>query len=379
MIYLDNNATTQPCPEVVEAMLPLLRDGYANPSSVHQFGQAAKHQIECARLQVAKLIGAHAREIVFTGGGTEAINLAIRGILATRSDKRHFLTTKVEHSAVLRVAEQLERDGYRVDYVGVDRDGQIDSAEWESKLSDDTALASIIHANNETGVISNMKPLVESAEQRGISVHVDAVQSAGKLPVDLSSLPVSLLSLSAHKFHGPKGVGALFVRRKTRLAPLILGGNQERLLRGGTENVAGIVGMGVAAQLAEQRRTSIEERVCELRNDLDRGICERIPFATVNAQDTPRICNTTNISFDGLGAEAILILLSEAGICASSGAACSSGSLEPSHVLQAMGIEEKLAHSAVRFSLSQYTTRDEIEAVLELLPKLLARLTALSR
>ncbi len=378
MIYFDNNATTQPLPEVVDAMLPLLREAYANPSSVHQFGQMVRHRLECAREQVAQLIGASPREIIFTSGGTESINLAIRGALRMHPQRRHVVTTAVEHSAVLRVMEELEAEGYTVDYVGVDREGRLDEAEWEARLTDQTALATLMHVNNETGVIFDVARLAALAAERRVPVHVDAAQSAGKLRIDVTSWPVQLASLAAHKFHGPKGVGALYVRRRTRLAPLIVGGGQERQLRGGTEHVAGIVGMGSAAQAAVRDAAEVACTVGGLRDALESEVLANVPKAHVNGRGAQRIYNTSNISFEGLEAEAILILLSEAGICASSGAACSSGSLEPSHVLKAMGIEERIAHGAIRFSLSRFNTQGEVDRVAAIIPNLLSRLTVLS-
>lgn len=386
VIYFDNNATTRPLPEVADAMDRCVRDEYANPSSVHRFGQATRHRVESAREQVAGLIGASPREIVFTSSGTEAINLSIRqagsvsrGAIGGRAGNRRFVTTTVEHSAGLRVAEQLEAEGYTVDYVGVDREGRLDLAEWGEKLTEDTALASLIHTNNETGVMLDVAGAVAIAAERGVPVHIDAVQAVGKLPVDVASLPVQFLSLSAHKFHGPKGAGALFVRRRTRLGSLIVGGAQERGLRAGTENVAGIVGMGVAAEAAVANMDEVAAQVGKNRDTLEQGILSSVPFARVHGGDAPRIHNTTNIGFKGLGAEAILILLSEAGICASSGSACSSGSLEPSHVLRAMGIEEEFAHGAIRFSLSRFNTPAEVAQVVAALPGLLAKLTKLNR
>ncbi len=376
MIYLDNNATTMPLPAVVDAMAASLRNDYANPSSVHQFGQSVRHSIECAREQVASLIGAKPREIVFTSGGTESINLAIRGALALRPDRRRIVTTSVEHSAVLRVVEQLEGEGYSVERVGVDSQGRLDEPHWSEALTEDTALATIIHANNETGVVFDVARFASVAETCGAIVHIDAVQSAGKVSIDVSSMAAAFVSLSAHKFHGPKGVGALYVRRRTRLAPLIVGGSQESLRRGGTEHVAGILGMGVAAE--SMRSEDPYAEVGRLRDSFEEAVLGAVSFAHVNGCDAPRICNTSNIGFEGISAEAILILLSEAGICASAGAACSSGSLEPSHVLKAMGIDERVAHGAIRFSLSRFTTRSELDQVVKLLPKLLARLTVLS-
>lgn len=377
MIYLDNNATTQPLPEVIEAMRACLHDAYANPSSVHRFGQAVRHEVECARGKVAQLIAASPKEIIFTSGGTESINLAIRGGLRIHPDRRHFVTTAVEHSAVLRVAEQLAAEGYIVDYVGVDHDGRLNEAEWAEKITEQTALVSLIHANNETGVMFDVPRLADVAAERGVPVHVDAVQSAGKVPIDVTSWPVQLVSIAGHKFHGPKGVGALYVRRRTRIEPLILGGSQERLLRGGTENVEGIVGMGVACDIAIRDQAATSEHVRGLRDSFEAGVRASISFAHVTGQGAERIYNTSNIAFEGLESEAILILLSEAGVCASAGAACSSGSLEPSHVLKAMGIEERIAHGAIRFSLSRFNTQEEIDQVVSILPGLLSRLTVL--
>jgi len=446
MIYLDNNATTRPLTEVVEAMHACLHDAYANPSSVHQFGQTVRHKVECAREKVAELLTASPKEIIFTSGGTESINLAIRGGLRIHPNRRRFVTTAVEHSAVLRVAEQLAAEGYAVDYIGVDQDGRLNEAEWAEKITDQTALVSFIHANNETGVMFDVPRLAAVPAAKGVPIHVDAVQSAGKVPIDVSSWPVQLISIAGHKFHGPKGVGALYVRRRTRIEPLILGGSQERLLRGGTENVEGIVGMGVASEIAIRDCAQTAEHVRQLRDAFESGVQARfcskipspgegwgegktpsplgegwgeghpasplakggqrgvrqrasnpahpspglspqeersfqaqpgIPFAHVVGGGTERIYNTSNIAFEGLESEAILILLSEAGICASAGAACSSGSLEPSHVLKAMGIDERIAHGAIRFSLSRFNTREEIDRVVSILPGLLSRLAVL--
>lgn len=376
-IYLDNNAGTRPLPEVVEAMRPYLDEEFANPSSLHQFGQSARHAVECARVQVAALIGATSKEIIFTSGGTESINMALRGALAANPAKRRLVTTTVEHPAVLRVAEQLASEGVEVDCVGVDREGRVDESAWAAKLTENTGLASILHANNETGVLWDVERLAAVAAAKGIPVHVDAVQSAGKVPIDVTRWAVQSVSLAGHKFHGPKGVGALYLRRRSRLGPLIVGGGQERQLRGGTENVAGIVGMGVAAEAARREMGQRMPEIAALRDALEAGILNEFPDARVNGGTVERIANTSNISFAGLEAEAILILLSEAGIAASSGAACSSGSLEPSHVLLAMGVEDRWSHGAVRFSLSRFNTRAEIDEVIALMPKLLGRLRAL--
>lgn len=377
-IYLDNNATTKPAPEVVAAMLPHLTDSYGNPSSLHAFGQSAQNAIENAREQVANLIHALPREVVFTSGGTESDNLAILGTLAAYPTKKHIVTTAVEHSAVINTAERLEKQGYRVTYVGVDQLGRLDLDAFAAALTDDTALASVMHANNETGVIFPIDQVAKIAADRGVPLHVDAVQSLGKLPIDIRALPISLMSISAHKIHGPKGVGALYVKRGTRLRSMTIGGHQERDIRPGTENVAGIVGFGAAAELARQEPPAVRERITALRDQLESGILDRFDYAHVNGDKAHRLHNTTNIGFESLEAEAILIALSEAGIAASSGAACSSGSLEPSHVLIAMKINERIAHGAVRFSLSRFTTQSEVDETLKLLPALLSRLAALS-
>ena len=379
MIYLDNNSTTQPLPEVQAAIAHTQRELYANPSSIHQFGQAVRHCVEIARTQVAALIGASPKEIVFTSGGTESINLAIRGALRTHPARQRIVTSAVEHSAVLRVVERLAQEGYDVQYVGVDREGRINLGEFESALTPDTALVSLLHANNETGVIWDVKHLAELAAKTGAIIHIDAVQSAAKIPIDVSQWPAHLVSLSAHKFHGPKGVGAIYVRRRTRIDPQIVGGSQESELRGGTENVEGIIGMGVAAEIAGKQCQEVAQMVGALRDALEKGILSIIPNTHVQGASAPRICNTANISFEGLQSEAVLMVLSEAGICASAGAACSSGSLEPSHVLKAMNLDEAVAHGAVRFSLSRFNTKAEIEEVVRQLPAILEPLRTLGR
>jgi cysteine desulfurase len=384
VIYLDNNATTRIDPEVLEAMLPWLSEQYANPSSVHHFGQQARHAVESAREQVAAALGVRARQIVFTGSGSEANNLAIRGVLAARPEKRHVVTTTVEHDSVLAPMQQLEREGYRVTRLGVDSLGHLDLAALEAALDDQTALVSVMHANNETGVMFRIEQIASVTSAKGIPLHVDAVQTTGKLrdalgrsPLSLADLPIDLLTASAHKFHGPKGVGVLYLRRGVRVRPQILGGHQERDLRAGTENVAGIVGAGRAIELAMKSLDADSARVGALRDRLEEGICSRIGIASVNGDRTARIFNTTNIGFEALQAEAILMLLSNHGVCASSGSACSSGSLEVSHVLSAMGIDRRIAHGAIRFSLSRFTTDAEIDRVLDLMPGIIERLQSL--
>jgi cysteine desulfurase len=378
-VYLDNNATTRPLDSVVEAMLPYVGPEYANPSSVHRFGQTVRHQVEGARDQVAALINADPKEIVFTSGGTESINLAVRGALAAHPAKRHLITTAVEHSAVHRLAAQLAREGYRVDEIAVDRDGRLDLAALEAAITDETALISVIHANNETGVISPAEQACEIAERKGVRVHLDAVQSAGKVPLDVKALPANLLSLSAHKLHGPKGAGALYARKRTRLTPLMSGGRQERDLRPGTENVPAIIGFGVAAQDAADFSSGQNDMIRELRDRLEARVQAAIPTAHVIGSGAERICNTSYVCFERLQSEALLMLLSERGICASAGAACSSGSLEPSHVLRAMGIDPDIAHGAIRLSLSRFTTDAEVEQTVEALVEVVGRLSVTAR
>lgn len=377
LIYLDNNATSQPLPPVVDAVRDALQSGYANPSSVHQFGQSARHAVECARGQIAALVGADPRDVVFTSGGTESINLAIRGLLAYRGEKCHVVTSTVEHSAVTRLVQQLRREGHTVDEVGVDCNGRLDLDQLAERVTNQTALVSLMWANNETGVLFDINQIARIVETRGATLHVDAVQAAGKIPINVADLPIHLLSISAHKFYGPKGTGALYVRKRTRIRPQIIGGRQERDLRGGTENAPAIIGMGVAAELAaDALANDTTLRIAALRDRLESGIVTAVPGAVINGAEAPRICNTTNIGFPSLAAEGMLILLSENGVCASSGSACSSGSLEPSHVLAAMNIPDELAHGSIRFSLSKLTTEAEIDRVIELVPQLVKRLSS---
>jgi cysteine desulfurase len=374
--YLDNNATTRPLESVVAAMEPYLRTEYANPSSLHPPGQRVRYAVECARSQVAGLIGATPGEIVLTGGGTESINLAIRGALGVGQGSQHLITSAVEHSAVHRLADQLAREGHRVDRISVDREGRLDYDELEERATVDTALISIMHANNETGVLFDVRRVCDIAARYGACVHVDAVQSVGKVPVDVDELPVHLLSFSAHKMHGPKGAGALYLRRRTRIEPLLEGGTQEHGLWPGTENVPALIGFGVAAEEAARLPA---ERACAIRQLRDRfeaRVRSAIPIARVIGVGADRVCNTSNITFERLAADAILILLAERGVYASAGAACSSGSLEPSHVLRAMGIEPELAHGAIRFSLSRLTSADEIDAAVDALSDVIPRVRA---
>jgi len=376
-IYFDNNATTMTDPRVREVMLPYLGPQYANPSSVHRLGQEARHAVETAREQIADALGAKPQEIIFTGSGTEANNLAIRGLLQRRPEKKHMVTSAVEHESVTNPATQLEHEGYRITRVGVDNQGLLDPAEFEAALSDKTALACIMHANNETGVVGPIEKLSDIADDKGVPLHVDAVQTAGKLPIDLGKLPVQMLTISAHKLHGPKGVGVLYVAQGCKLKPQLIGGHQERQLRPGTENVPGIVGMGLALQLAVENLENENARVAAMRNRFEAGVLERINIAQVIGSTSARTPNTTNIGFEALQAEAVLMLMSNHGLCASSGSACSSGSLEPSHVMAAMKVDQKIAHGAIRFSLSRFTTDDEIDRALEIIPKVIKRLQKL--
>lgn len=379
VVYLDNNATTQPAPEVVGAMLPYLGELYGNPSSVHRLGQRSRQAIDEARAKIAALVGCADSELLFTGGGTESINTAIRAILTTRSPRKRIVTTTVEHSATRELCQQLSREGIQIVEVPVDIDGQIDRDRFIDSVSDENvALATMMYANNETGVIFPVDWASEICQTHKVPFHCDATQAIGKLPVDFTDDGFDAASFASHKFHGPKGVGALFIRKGLRFRPMLIGGPQERGRRGGTENVAGIVGMGRAAELA---RVALPQmlQVGLMRDRLQREILARVGDAHVigATHDTkPRLPNTTNIGFARLEAEAILMLLSEKGVCASAGAACSSGSLEPSHVLRAMGIPEAIAHGAVRFSLSRYTTDAELDRCLEVLPPVIQRLRA---
>jgi cysteine desulfurase len=379
MIYLDNNATTMVDPQVRDAMWPFLTERYANPSSTHRFGQSVRQAVEQARVQVATLVGCDPRALIFTSGGTESDNAALMGLLAVRAPRKLIVTSTIEHSAVRESVAALTKLGFAAERVGVNQSGNLHMEALETLLAGratEIALVSIMWANNETGVILDVRAAGDLCRHYGVPLHVDAVQAVGKFALQVREWPVDLLSLSAHKFHGPKGIGALYVRRGVRWQPWVRGGPQERDRRGGTENVAGIVGMGAAAELAGRFLAdgATERRVAALRDRLESGILERIPDAHVIGGNGRRVANTTNIAFTGLEAEAILLLLSERDICASAGAACSSGSLEPSPVLRAMGVEDRIGHGAVRWSLSRFTTEAEIDTVLEILPGIIARL-----
>ena len=380
-VYLDNSATTAVAPEVVSAMLPYFSEEMGNAQSVHSFGQRAKSSLERARRQVAALINAAPTEIVFVSGGTEADNFAIRGIAAAHGQKgRHIITTKIEHPAVLATCEALERDGFRVTYLPVSSQGRVGLDDVRDAISDETILISIMHANNETGVIQPIEEIasvVAEARANGhtrLHFHTDAVQSAGKIPVDVKLLGVDLLSLSAHKLHGPKGTGALFVRKGTRLVKLLHGGHHERDRRGGTENVPAIVGFGRAAELARAEFDERASRMRELRDYLERQIATQVRDVRVNGDVARRVPNISNLSFQGMDGESLLIALDLKGVAVSTGSACASGSLEPSHVLTAMGLAREEVRASLRLSLSAYTTREEIAHTVAALEEIVSRL-----
>ncbi|NJR49239.1 MAG: cysteine desulfurase NifS [Leptolyngbyaceae cyanobacterium CSU_1_3] len=376
VIYLDNNATTQVDPDVLEAMLPYLTEYYGNPSSMHNFGGRVGKALKYARLQVADLLGAEESEIIFTSCGTEGNNTAIRAALAAQPDRKHLITTQVEHACVLNLFKQLEKQGYTVTYLSVDRKGQLDLMELEAAITGNTALVSMMYANNETGTVFPIEQAGAIVKEYGATFHVDAVQVVGKLPLNLKTSTIDLMTLSGHKLHAPKGVGALYVRRGFRFRPLLIGGHQERGRRAGTENVAGIVGLGKAAELAQVHLADVAQEK-KLRDRLEKGLLA-IPNTEINGDRKYRLPNTTNIGFKYIEGEAILLSLDQYGICASSGSACTSGSLEPSHVLRAMGLPYTTLHGSIRFSLSRYTTDAEVDRVLDVMPGIVDRLRALS-
>ncbi|MBQ9452769.1 MAG: cysteine desulfurase NifS [Desulfovibrio sp.] len=377
-IYLDNNATTAIAPEVREAMLPYLGDLYGNPSSMHTFGGQISEAVENAREQLASLLGADPDEIIFTACGSESDNTAVWSALQTQPEKRRLVTTRVEHPAILNVMQHWERQGYHVTYLGVDNKGRLNLDEYAQALTPDTALVSIMFANNETGNIHPIQRMAEMAKEKGVLFHTDAVQAVGKASIDLKKMPVDMLSLSGHKLHTPKGIGAMYVRRGVRFRPLIRGGHQERGRRAGTENVPYIVGLGVAAQLAAAHFEEELFNVAKLRNALEQGIVKNIPDSIINGDVDNRLPNTTNISFKNVEGEAILLMLDRLGICASSGSACSSGSLEPSHVLRAMGVPFNYAHGSIRLSLSRYTTQEEVDFTVQHFPEVINTLRMIS-
>lgn len=378
-IYFDNNATTKVSPEVLEAMMPFFSDLYGNPSSLHTFGGQVAKYIDTARQQVADLLGAsRPSEIIFTSCGTEGNNTAIRSALKIAPKKKHIITTKVEHPAVLNLCKTLEKEGYETTYLSVNREGNLNLDEFRSAIKDNTAVVSVMWANNETGVIFPVKKIADICAEKKIPFHVDAVQAPGKVDIDLSKIPITYLTISGHKLHAPKGVGALFIRRGTTFHPLLIGGSHEQNRRAGTHNVASIVALGKASEIAKKDIKIEREKVFALRNRLEENILKKIPRSFVNGGREERLPNTTNISFESIEGEAILLMLNEFGICASSGSACSSGSLEPSHVLMAMGVPFTRAHGSVRLSLGKYNTEKEVDFVVEKLQEIVAKLRALS-
>ncbi len=378
-IYLDNNATTAVHAEVVDAMLPFFTEQFGNPSSMHRFGDQVGRSIRQARRQVQSILGAeHDSEIVFTSCGSESDSTAILSALTAYPDRKEIITTAVEHPAVLSLCDYLEKQGYTIHRLSVDSKGRLDRGEYESVLSDRVAIVSVMWANNETGTIFPVKKMAEMASAAGVLFHTDAVQAVGKIAIDLKETKIDMLSLSGHKLHAPKGVGVLYVRRGTRFRPLLRGGHQERGRRAGTENAASIVGLGLACRIAERRIDEENTRVKSLRDRLEAGILAVVPSAFVMGDTQMRLPNTSNIAFEFIEGEAILLLLNAAGIAASSGSACTSGSLEPSHVMRAMSIPYTAAHGTIRFSLSCDNTQEEIDRVIRAVPPIVAQLRSMS-
>lgn len=381
LIYLDNNATTKVAPEVLEAMLPYFKEEYANPSSVYEFAKRSNHAVREARGVLKDFYNAKdEKEIIFTSCGSESANTAIRGVLNMNKNKRHIITTKVEHPCVLNLYRSLEKEGYKVDYISVNSNGELDLAQLEEAINEDTALVSVMYANNETGVVFPIKKISEIIKSKNSQTkfYVDAVQVTGKLPIDVQDLGVDMMGISGHKFHAPKGIGALYVNSKTLITPLIIGGHQERGKRAGTENVPYIVGMAKAAELAMDSLKYEATEIKRLRDKLEQNIVKNVFNARLNAGIINRVPNTTNIGFEYIEGELILLHLSDLGICASSGSACTSGSLEPSHVLRAMNVPFTAVHGSIRFSLSRFTTEKEIDYVCEQMPAIIEKLVRIS-
>ena len=381
VIYMDNNATTRIAPEVLEAMMPYLTEYYGNPSSMHTFGGQVGQAINQARQATADLIGAAPREIVFTSCGTESDSTAILSAIQTFPEKNHVVTTRVEHPAVKNLCDNLEiftGRKYHSTRLQVDADGTLDLQRFKDSLTDDTAIVSVMWANNETGVIFPVEKMAEIAKERGILFHTDAVQAVGKIPINLKETAIDFLSISGHKLHAPKGIGVLYVRKGTPFVPFLNGGHQEHGRRGGTENVAAIIGLGKACELAATHMAEENTRVRALRDKLEHGLLTTIPKSLLNGHPEQRLPNTSNVSFEYVEGEAILLHMNQYNICASSGSACTSGSLEPSHVLRAMGVPFTAAHGSIRFSLSVYNTEEEVDFVLEKMPAIIAKLRAMS-
>ena len=385
VIYVDNNATTAVAPEVLEAMLPYLTANYGNPGSIHTFGGSVAKDVEDARRKVAELLNAdhrnpdnEATEIIFTSCGTESDNAAVWSALLTNPERRKVIASKVEHPAILNLGRELERRGYIFETIPVDGDGRIDLAALEEAVDENTAIVSVMYANNEIGNIYPVEKIAEIAHKHGALFHTDAVQAVGKVPIDLANSQIDMLSCSGHKLHAPKGIGVLYVRRGIRFRPFIVGGHQEKARRGGTENVASIVALGKAAELAKANMEEEVQYLSMLRDRLEAGLLKTVPRIKINGDKSSRLPNTSSISFEFIEGEAILLLMNQFGICASSGSACTTGSLEPSHVLRAMGIPYTSAHGTIRFSFSRYNTVEEVDFILEKLPPIIATLRKLS-
>jgi len=377
-IYLDYNATTPTDPEVLDSILPYLKDSFGNPSSIHSFGSDAKAALDLAREKVSSYLGSRTSEIVFTTSGSESNNFAVKGVaFGNRNEGNHLITTKVEHASCLETFRYLESEGFKVSYIGVDKNGLIDPSEIEETITDDTTLISCMYVNNETGVISPVQEIAEIAKRKNVIFHTDAVQAVGKIDIDLGKLPVDLLSFSSHKIYGPKGVGALFIRKGTRLTSLIHGGGQERGKRSGTENVAGIVGMGKACELLTRERETGDEksRIRKLRDNLHNGLLQLIDNIELNGDKENIVNNTLNLSFGGIHGESLVMNLDIEGIAVSTGSACSEGNVDPSHVLLAMGQDRDKAVSSLRFSIGRFTSEEDIERVLEIIPGVIERIT----
>ena len=377
-VYVDNNATTKVAPEVLEAMLPYFSEFYGNPSSMHFFGGQVQKKVNEAREKVANFLGADPSEIVFTSCGTESDNAAILGTLDSYPEKRHLITTRVEHPAIGNVCTYLSRKGYRITELSVDREGRLDLDELRESVTEETGLVTIMYANNETGVLFPIEEINEIVKEKGIPFHTDAVQAAGKIPLHMKKSKIDMLSISGHKLHAPKGIGVLYIRKGTRFSPYMMGGHQEKGRRGGTENVPYIIGLGKACELAKEHLDDENTRVKALRDYLEEKILAKIPNTLVNGDRVHRLPNTLSVSFEYVEGESILLLLSDLGICASSGSACTSGSLEPSHVLRAMGVPFTAAHGSIRFSLSVYNTKEEMDYIIEHLPPIIQKLRDIS-
>jgi len=378
VVYVDNNATTRVADEVIEVMVPYLGQFYGNPSSMHSFGGRVGKKVEEAREKVSELLGSQTSEIVFTSCGSESDNAAILGTLESYPEKNHIITTRVEHPAVLTLCKYLAKKDYRVTFLPVDNKGQINLEQLEEAITPATAIVTVMHANNETGVIFPLEQIADIVKKHGVVFHTDAVQTVGKLNIDMSKSNIDLLSLSGHKLHAPKGIGVLYIKRGTRFRPFLKGGHQERGRRGGTENTASIIGLGKACELAGKNIKEEQTRVKAMRDRLEEGLLKAIKNVRVNGDKENRLPNTTSMGFEYVEGEAILLMMDRVGICASSGSACTSGSLEPSHVLRAMGVPFTYAHGSIRFSISHYNRDEDIDYILEQMPKIIGKLRELS-